>query len=194
MSDMIQETRRRFMVNMIVACDEKLGIGVQNRMPWYIYDETRQFRNITTFTHDGIKQNAIIMGRKTWESLQKPLPKRINVVISSNPESVKGDVLSYTSLEVALDSLALNFPNIENIFIIGGRQLYAYALSHPTVVHIEKLYYSVIHGEYMCDVFFPINPITAPDWQVVMCDQTHSDFTSYICKKVVHSYEKASIV
>lgn len=95
------------------------------------------------------------MGRKTWESLpeeKKPLEDRINVVISSNENYELPDgVLQFESLDQAL--LAISTSNkIENVFVIGGGQLYAEAILHA---ELEQIFLTRIEEDYECDVFFP---------------------------------------
>ena len=175
-------------LNMIVACDQHNGIGKNNQIPWNIRSEMKFFQQITSYTRDSTKQNAMIMGRNTWESLkQKPLPNRINVIISRTLDVQGGsksvNVLIYASVEEALHKLPCDCPNLESMFVIGGGQLYKKNLSHP-ICTIDTLYYNVIRTdtEMNCDTFFPIQPLNHSEWRVVSCDQTHSEFVAYICK------------
>ena len=94
------------------------------------------------------------MGRKTWESLPqkfRPLPGRVNLVLAKKEGlSLPSGVLSAPNLEDALNQLSSS--NIENVFVIGGAQIYTQAIIHPLC---QKLYVTHVQGEYGCDTFFP---------------------------------------
>src|SRR3989338_1802540 len=73
--------------NIVVAMDQNRGIGLDGKLPWHLKCDLRHFKEITTKTRDKNKRNAVIMGRKTWDSLPvrfRPLPDRVNVVITRN--------------------------------------------------------------------------------------------------------------
>jgi len=110
-------------VALILAVDEKNGIGKNNDLAWRIKADMLYFKDITTATQNENKQNAVIMGRKTWESIPekfRPLPKRKNIVLS---RQYFDETLSFTSIESALAELEKD-DEVENIFIIGGAQIY----------------------------------------------------------------------
>jgi len=133
--------------SLIVACTQTGGIGMNNGIPWHVPQDMKHFYQITT-TKSPLK-NAVIMGRKTWDSMQqKPLKNRINVVISSTLTNETGIVLAL-SLQDALDKLK----NVGHIFVIGGASVYQDALAHPmcTTAHVTW-----IHDHYECDAFFPV--------------------------------------
>ena len=143
---------------LIVAHDEKLGIGKDNKLPWHIKEDIEIFRNITTEQlhkdeQDEIK-NVVIMGRKTWESLPsnyKPLPNRINVVLSKDPQyKLPPNVLLSQSIENAWTVLKGN--SYGHIFVIGGAAIYKEAMK---LNYFDTLYVTEIEGNYFCDVFFP---------------------------------------
>jgi dihydrofolate reductase len=120
---------------------------MNNGIPWHIPQDMKHFYKITT-TKSPLK-NAVIMGRKTWDSMQqKPLKNRINVVISSTLSNETEIVLAQ-SLQDALNKLK----NVGHIFVIGGASVYQDALAHPmcTTAHVTW-----IHEHYVCDTFFPI--------------------------------------
>lgn len=125
------------MNKIIVAYDEKRGIGYKNQLPWNpIKEDFIHFKNTT------INQN-IIMGRKTWESLPKrPLSNRTNIVITSSKIE---NVITFNSLEDALNQF-------KNSFIIGGGKIYEYAIKNNL---IDIIIASEIKGIYNSDVFFP---------------------------------------
>jgi dihydrofolate reductase len=144
---------------LIVAHDEKLGIGKDNKLPWHIKGDMKHFRDLTTagMNDNGLeseKTNVVIMGRKTWESLPanyKPLPNRLNLVISRNTDYVlPANVLHSKNIEEALNILEQK--NHGNIFVIGGAAIYQMAIKMNV---FNTLYVTEIAGEYNCDVFFP---------------------------------------
>lgn len=143
--------------SIIAAMDEKRGIGKNNQLPWKINRDMAYFKTLTTAAQPG-KQNLVIMGRKTWESLPKtyrPLPNRINVVLSKNDNIyLPLNVLAFRSFDVLINNLAKlqRTHNIESIFIIGGGNIYREAIKHP---YCDTLYLTHIHGNYHADTFFP---------------------------------------
>ena len=144
--------------SIIVAIDEKNGIGKNGTLAWVLSADLRHFKEMTITTSDPSKKNAVIMGRKTWDSLPekfKPLPRRLNVVLSQNTkvylELNSQGALAFTSLEETLKKLSLN-PEVDQIFVIGGAQIYLEAVRHP---QCHKLYVTELKGAYTCDAFFP---------------------------------------
>ena len=114
-------------------------IGVNNSLPWHISEDLKRFKQLTT-------GHPIIMGRKTYESIGKPLPKRRNIVVTRNVHlKIKGvDVTN--SIKSALDICK----NSDTVFIIGGGMIYNLALPYVNHLHITKID-SFVDG----DAFFP---------------------------------------
>lgn len=139
--------------NIIVAFDKDKGIGKNNKLPWDVPDDLKYFRNITTKTKDPSKKNAIIMGRKTWESLQcKPLPDRENIVISRGNMAFPRNVLKADSIEGGIWFASMLKSSVEKIFIIGGASIYKYVIN----MHgCKKIYATEILSSFDCDTFFP---------------------------------------
>ncbi len=139
----------------IVAMDEERGIGKQGKIPWRFPDDIRHFAEVTTGIPTAGKQNAVIMGRRTWESLPerfRPLPKRLNVVLSRSAElPVPQGVVVQSSLTGALAMLS-DRKDVHDVFVIGGAAVFAEAVQHPSC---SKLLITSIPGTYECDVFFP---------------------------------------
>jgi len=138
---------RKFSV--IVATDREGGIGVDNRLPWRLPRDMAYFKHITIGQTEN-KQNAVIMGRKTWESIPstfRPLPKRSNIILTRQPSSLNApSALKATSLEEAL-SYATG-----DIFIMGGSNVYQQAIALP---QCKQLYITKINTTFKCDAFFP---------------------------------------
>jgi dihydrofolate reductase len=138
---------------IIVACDENGGIGRQGTLPWVLAEDLHHFKTLTSLAPDG-HTNAIIMGRRTWESLPiKPLPHRLNIVISNTFEqSVEGTHKVFNNIQSALDYVK-GVNTIHKTFIIGGAQLYEEVLSQH---RCDRVYLTLLRGVYNCDVFFPL--------------------------------------
>ncbi len=137
--------------SVIVAATKSGIIGKDNQLPWHIPKDLKRFRELTKAVESEANFNALIMGRKTWESLpKKPLADRINIVISRNREFDPRGAFTVASFDEALISAASL--NVEKIFVIGGRQLYQEALIHPDcggVILTRVL--GMKAGPYLCD-------------------------------------------
>ena len=147
--------------HIIVAIDNQRGIAKNKQIPWHLPDDLKYFKKITTKTKDPKKRNAIIMGRKTWESLPssfQPLPGRLNIILSSiqNKNAINShpDIQVISNLETGLNTLNNN-PEIESIFIIGGSLVYEQTLKMP---NCKSAYITKIDHNYNCDTFFPETP------------------------------------
>ena len=145
-------------ISLIVACDNQGGIAKNGSIPWNFPQELKYFSKITRTTKDPAKKNAILMGRKTWESLPKrPLPNRVNIVLSSVP--VSGDpnpnIVFVSSIEIALEYVNQN-DQIEQLFVIGGEQIYHTFMTEYSS-KIDHIYYTEIQENYQCDQFFPVS-------------------------------------
>ncbi len=140
--------------HIIVATDLARGIGHNGQMPWQLPEDLRHFRAITTHAEHN-KQNLVIMGRKTWESLPenlRPLPSRVNAVITSQADyPLPEGVIRGHSLDQVLD-WATTQPHLDQCFVMGGGQLYAEAIHHPS---FDTLYVTLIAQLFDCDTFFP---------------------------------------
>jgi dihydrofolate reductase len=140
--------------NVIAALDQNRGIGKGGRLPWNIPQDLQYFHQVTTGVGSLDTENALIMGRKTWDSLpenRKPLAQRTNIVISrSRARDLPKDVFLALSLEEAL--MQLERISVQEIFVIGGGEIYQLALIHPDC---SRLFLTRIEAEFKCDTFFP---------------------------------------
>jgi len=140
-------------IYQIVAVDKAMGIGKDGKLPWHFKKEILYFKEVTTKTIDPEKQNMLIMGRTTWESIPenfRPLLGRLNVILTSRTEfAITGAKVAH-SLE---EALALADESIETIFIIGGAMTFTESLDRSDGLYITK-----IHKVYECDTFFPSIP------------------------------------
>jgi len=142
--------------------DSKRGIGKNNELPWYVPGDMRYFKLTTSTVMHAGHRNLVIMGRNTWDSLpekMRPLPDRMNAVLSKTMHHSDANMRTFTDLEYAL-AYGQTLPSIERIFVIGGAQLYTSAL--PLAEHI---YITEIDRDYDCDVFFP--EIKQDDYDVI---------------------------
>ena len=145
--------REKMKVKLVVAvCKATRGIGVSGALPWRLRGDMAFFKQLTRSTTNPLKRNAVIMGRKTWQSIPekfRPLADRLNVVVSSNAAARKeyaipADVLVASSLPEALALLAEDGVgrDVESVFVIGGASLYREALATPGLcerVHITNV-------------------------------------------------------
>jgi len=126
-------------ITIIVAISENLVIGHRNTLPWHISEDLKNFKKITL-------NHSVIMGRKTFESIGKPLKYRRNIVISRN----KNLQISGVEIVSSLDDAICLAKSEDEVFIIGGEQIYEIALPIATNMFITKVH-STIEG----DAFFP---------------------------------------
>lgn len=139
--------------SIIAAADKNMGIGKDNELPWRIKGDLRYFSKVTSEAIEGM-ENAVIMGRKTWDSLpekHRPLKNRINVVLSRKKvELPEGEILA-GSLEEAFEKLG-EISGLNKIFVIGGASIYKQAIE---MENCERIFLTEVLGEFDCDVFFP---------------------------------------
>ena len=127
------------MISIIAALAENRVIGINNTLPWRLPNDLKHFRRLTT-------GHAIILGRKNYESIGKPLPERTNIVITRNRDFHADGCLIAHSLDEAL-ALAKNDPEI---FVIGGAEIYRAALART-----NRLYLTRVHATIAGDTYFP---------------------------------------
>lgn len=135
-------------LSLIVAVAENGVIGRQGALPWRLSDDLRRFKNVTM-------GHALVMGRKTYESIGRPLPGRTSIVVSRTPGYVAEGCVVATSLEAACQAV----PQSQELFVIGGRELYATAL--PLV---ERMFWTHVHATVEGDTLFP--PIDWKQWKL----------------------------
>lgn len=128
-------------ISLIVAVAENGVIGHNNQLIWHLPNDLKQFRRLTT-------GHCIIMGRKTFDSIGKPLPNRTSVIISRNPDFQVEGCITVDSLEKAI--LKAREIESEDAFIIGGAEIYR--LSLPLA---DKIYLTEVHSSFEGDALFP---------------------------------------
>ena len=142
-------------VSLVVAMAENRVIGRNNQLPWYLPEDLKYFKRVTM-------GKPIIMGRKTFESIGRPLPGRTNIVISRNPDYKAEGIRVVQSLDQALDlceSLAV-VDGGDEAMVIGGAELFEQALEYA-----DRLFLTEVHAEVPGDTFFP--EISAAQWSEI---------------------------
>ena len=137
------------MISIIVAASENNVIGAAGDLPWRLSDDLRRFKAITM-------GKPIVMGRKTWDSIGRPLPGRQNIVVTRQAEFAAAGCDVVASKEEAVAATA----DAEEVMVIGGSQIYALFLPGT-----ERLYLTRVHTEVEGDAFFP--EISDLEWRLV---------------------------
>ncbi len=151
-------------INLIVAMTGEGIIGKGNELPWHIPEDLKHFKKTTM-------SNIILMGRKTFESIGKPLPGRKNFILTSAPERISEEIRnnenvfifsSFRDAEDAASSMD------ESLFIIGGAAVYK-----DTLKYADRLYISKVKKNYEGDVYFP--EIDESEW-ILSSSEDFNDF------------------
>jgi len=143
-------------VSIIVAIGENNAIGKNNQLLWHMPNDLRHFKNTTA-------GRTIIMGRKTFDSVGKPLPKRRNIVVTRQDITIPGCEV----VKTIEDGLAL-CENEDEVFIGGGAEIYKQAM-HLT----DRIYLTIIHHSFDADTFFP--EINKNEWKEISKKDHHAD-------------------
>lgn len=151
-------TDKKIKISMIAAVANNYAIGRDNQLPWHAPDDLRYFKSVTL-------EKPVIMGRKTFESLGRPLPKRHNIVITRNVDftTPHPNVTICASLEQALSVAKekATQDGKDEIFIIGGAQIYEQGM-----VHADRLYLTYVDCDVPdADSFFP--RLDLAKWQIL---------------------------
>jgi len=137
-------------IKILVAFDENRVIGKNNELIWHLPADLKRFKSLTT-------GHVIVMGRKTYDSIGKPLPNRTTIVISRNPDLQIEGVICTCSMEEAI--LKAKSLSREEIFIVGGAEIYKLSLAVADQILVTQL-----HDIFEGDTFFP--EIVADQWEV----------------------------
>ena len=135
-------------ISIIVAMDEQRGIGWSNSIPWHLPLDLRRFKRLTM-------GHFLIMGRKTWESIGKPLPGRKMIILTHQNKYLAEGYIIANSLSEALDLVKRDGDT--EVFVIGGGELFS-----QTIALADRLYISYIHTVVPSDVLFP--EINLKEW------------------------------
>lgn len=149
-------------ISAIVAMSENRVIGKDNRLPWHMPADLKHFKEITL-------GKPVIMGRKTYESIGRPLPNRHNIVITRDAHFQAPGCMVTTSIDTAFAAVSEQ----EEIFVIGGAVLF-----EQLMPRIQRLYLTIIHHSFDGDAFFP--KINMDEWQEVeRVDHASDDANPY---------------
>jgi dihydrofolate reductase len=164
-------------MNLIIARCLNRGIGKNNKLPWFIKEELHYFAKLTI----GDGNNAIIMGRKTWDSLpKKPLPNRFNIIISKYNKNIETNYHCHPKVKIinSIDTSKhfIDTSNFNQTFVIGGGDIYSKFLKQG---YINKIYESVIQQDYNCDTF--IEPFPEYFEKESSINQTYGSSCKYNC-------------
>jgi dihydrofolate reductase len=145
-------------ISLIVAMASNRVIGLNNKMPWHLSADLKKFKKITM-------GSPVLMGRKTYESIGKPLPGRTTIIVSRNLEYQQDGCLVFNDLETALKKAC---ESAKEIFVIGGSDLY-----EATLPIAGAIYLTIINREFHGDTFFP--DIDLNDWSEVEREDVKDD-------------------
>lgn len=142
-------------LSLIVAAAENRCIGVNNKLPWYLPEDLKYFKRVTM-------GKPVIMGRKTWESIGKPLPGRTNIVITSNKnyQAEGAEIVNSMSEAIELAECKAGKDSVDELMVIGGEGIYCLCLSQ-----CDRLYYTRVHAEVQGDAFFP--ELDWDEWELI---------------------------
>ena len=146
-------------ISLIVAASSNNAIGKNNQLLWHLPNDLKFFKNTTW----GM---PVIMGRKTYEAVNKPLPGRFNIVITRQANWKAEGVMVAVDMDEALKKAAAT--NCKEIFIIGGGEIY-----HQAIELANKIYLTRVHAEPEGDTFFPV--IDESIWQLVLNEDVPAD-------------------
>jgi dihydrofolate reductase len=144
-------------ISIIVAMASNRAIGHENRLPWHLPADLKHFRHITM-------GKPIVMGRKTWESIGRPLPGRTNIVVTRDEHYTAEGCLVVHSMQEAMQAAG----DSEEVMVIGGAEFYRQALPYA-----ETLYLTLVEGEFEGDAFFP--EIDETGWRAVASESHEPD-------------------
>lgn len=145
------------MITIIAAIAKNNALGMNNKLIWHLPEDLKRFKRVTTGHH-------VIMGRKTFESLGKPLPNRTTIIITRNKNYKASNCLVVNSLDEALE----NAKQDKNPYILGGAEIYKLAM--PIA---DKLDLTIVHHEFEADAFFPV--IDTSIWKEISRENFKAD-------------------
>lgn len=145
------------LVSIIVATDERGAIGRDGGLPWRLPDDLRRFKSLTL-------GKPVVMGRKTWDSIGKPLPGRHNIVITRDAQRAFDGATVVNSLPAALAAAG----DVQETCIIGGAEIYRLALPHTDLIHLTR-----VHATLEADTYFPV--LVPGEWDEEVLERHPAD-------------------
>ena len=184
--------------SLIVAFDNKCGIGKNNQLPWDLKNEMKHFANITKTKNLELnknKINAVVMGRNTWESIPnkyKPLSDRLNIIVTSNAEKYTDDnekmIYYVKNIELVINFVNSKLNLIQEVFIIGGVRLYNEFINSE---YLNHLYLTEIYEDFNCNTSLmerkELNK-KLENYNIVSCSEFKKEFCSKNNKDIYYRY------
>lgn len=143
----------------IAAMDENRVIGANNQLPWHLPADLQHFKALTT-------GHPILMGRKTYESIGRPLPNRLNIIMTRDTNYQAAGCEVVHSITAAL--VVAKEQQAKEIFIIGGAEIYQQLMPHT-----QRIYLTIVHHAFTGDTFFPA--IDMSIWQEIQRERHEAD-------------------
>lgn len=147
------------MLTAIAAMAENYTIGRHNQLPWHLPADLKHFKSITS-------GNTVLMGRKTFTSIGKPLPNRVNIVVTRDSDFQVAGCTVAPSIDKALE-MAKNADTRE-VFVIGGAEIYKQLLPK-----IDRIYLTIVHHEFDGDAYFPT--LMPHEWKEISRERHPAD-------------------
>jgi dihydrofolate reductase len=144
-------------VSIVVATDEHGGIGLEGRLPWHLPNDLKRFKALTM-------GKPIVMGRRTFDSIGRALPGRVNIVVSRQSGLGIDGCVVVPSLEAALEAAG----EADETCVIGGAEIYRLALPLAGTLHLTR-----VHATVGADTFFPV--IDAAQWEEISREDCPAD-------------------
>lgn len=144
-------------ISLIVAMASNRIIGMNQTLPWHLSADLKRFKKITW-------GKPILMGRKTHESIRRPLPERKNIIISRNPDYQSTGCEVFNAIQPAIASCQ----DADELFVIGGASFY-----HAMLASAEVIYLTKIHQPFKGDTSFP--ELNVSEWQEIEREDIHHD-------------------
>jgi dihydrofolate reductase len=165
-------------LSVVVATDERGGIGRDGGLPWHLPEDLKRFKALTM-------GKPIVMGRRTWDSIGRPLPGRRSIVVSRQAGLAIAGAEVVGSLEQALEAAAV----APEVCVIGGAELYRLALPLAEVIHLTR-----VHATVEADTFLPA--LDPGDWEEVSgerheADERHAHAYSFVTLRRVRAAASA---
>jgi dihydrofolate reductase len=149
-------------ISLIAAAgDGNNAIGFKGKIPWHLPADFKRFKELTL-------GHPVIMGQKTFESMKKPLPDRTNVIITSDVDFCADHFEVNPHVTHSLDEALEVAQDADEVFIIGGGQIYRLAF-----LKAQKIYLTKVHGTFEGDVFFP--EVSESEWRLVSSEDHAKD-------------------
>ncbi len=144
-------------ISAIVAMSENRVIGDNNQLPWHLPADLKYFKTLTS-------GHPILMGRKTHESIGRPLPNRTNIILTRNRDYQTDGCMVVTSVQDAMQQVN----GSDELFIIGGAEIY-----QQLMPQIQRIYLTIVHEDFHGDAFFPV--LHAEEWREVSREEHVAD-------------------